>query len=45
VTHYQRVLKYIKPDLVIVMSQGKIVEQGGAELAARLEQEGFSQFK
>lgn len=45
VTHYQRVLKYIKPDLVIVMSQGKIVEQGGAELAARLEQEGFAQFK
>lgn len=45
VTHYQRVLKYIKPDLVIVMSQGKIVERGGSELATRLEKEGFSQFK
>lgn len=45
VTHYQRVLKYIKPDLVIVMSSGKIVERGGAELAARLEKKGFSQFK
>lgn len=45
VTHYQRVLKYIKPDLVIVMSQGRIVERGGEELAIRLEKEGFSQFK
>lgn len=44
VTHYQRVLKYIEPDLVIVMSRGKIVSQGGADLAARLEKEGFSSF-
>lgn len=44
VTHYQRVLKYIEPDLVIVMSKGKIVSQGGADLAARLEKDGFSSF-
>jgi Fe-S cluster assembly ATP-binding protein len=42
VTHYQRVLQYIKPDRVIVMSGGRIVKNGGAELAAQLEQEGFS---
>ncbi|MCF7860544.1 Fe-S cluster assembly ATPase SufC [Patescibacteria group bacterium] len=42
VTHYQRVLKYIKPDRVLVMAKGKIVKSGGPELAAQLEQEGFS---
>jgi Fe-S cluster assembly ATP-binding protein len=44
VTHYQRVLKYIKPDKVLVMAKGKIKESGGPELAARLEQEGFKAF-
>ena len=43
VTHYQRILKYIKPDLVLVMSQGKIVASGGADLAERLEREGFAE--
>lgn len=42
VTHYQRVLKYIKPDRVLVMAKGKIVKSGGPELAAQLEKEGFS---
>ncbi|HQL34815.1 MAG TPA: Fe-S cluster assembly ATPase SufC [bacterium] len=42
VTHYQRVLKYIKPDRVLVMSSGRIVQSGGPELAARLEKEGFA---
>ncbi|MDD2680973.1 MAG: Fe-S cluster assembly ATPase SufC [Patescibacteria group bacterium] len=45
VTHYQRVLKYINPDRVLVMSRGKIVKSGGQELAAQLEQEGFSALK
>ncbi len=45
VTHYQRVLKYIKPDKVIVMSNGKIVMSGGPELAIKLEKEGFSDLK
>lgn len=42
VTHYQRVLKYIKPDRVLVMSKGRIAQSGGPELAARLEKEGFA---
>ena len=45
VTHYQRVLKYIKPDRVLVMAKGKIVKSGGPELAAQLEKEGFSSLK
>ncbi len=44
VTHYQRILKYIKPDKVLVMANGKIKESGGPELAARLEKEGFKAF-
>lgn len=44
VTHYQRVLKYIQPDKVIVMAKGKIVASGGVELATRLEKEGFNAF-
>ncbi len=44
VTHYQRVLKYIQPDKVIVMAKGKIVASGGVELANRLEKEGFNSF-
>jgi len=44
VTHYQRVLKYIKPDKVLVMAGGKIKERGGPELASRLEKEGFKAF-
>lgn len=43
VTHYQRILKYIKPDQVLVMSKGKIVASGGADLAERLEREGFTE--
>jgi Fe-S cluster assembly ATP-binding protein len=43
VTHYQRILKYIKPDSVLVMSAGKIVASGGADLAERLEREGFAE--
>lgn len=42
VTHYQRVLKFIKPDRVLVMSKGDIVASGDHNLAARLEAEGYS---
>lgn len=42
VTHYQRILKYISADKVLVLSQGKIVAAGGAELARQLEDQGFS---
>src|SRR5690606_17120303 len=40
ITHYQRLLDYIKPDFVHVMMQGRIVKSGGPELALRLEEEG-----
>lgn len=42
VTHYQRLLDYIKPDFVHVLSDGKIVKSGGSELALELEKEGYS---
>ena len=41
VTHYQRLLDYIKPDLVHVLDNGKIVKSGGAELALELEEKGY----
>jgi Fe-S cluster assembly ATP-binding protein len=42
VTHYQRLLDYIKPDFVHVLADGKIVKSGGAELALELEEKGYS---
>jgi len=41
ITHYQRMLNYIKPDQVHVMFEGRIVESGGAELALQLEEKGY----
>ncbi|RME87813.1 MAG: Fe-S cluster assembly ATPase SufC [Anaerolineae bacterium] len=41
ITHYQRILNYIKPDYVHVMLDGRIVESGGADLAQRLEAHGY----
>lgn len=41
ITHYTRILRYIKPDFVHVMVSGRIVEEGGPELADRLENEGY----
>ena len=41
ITHYQRLLNYIKPDFVHVMLGGKIVESGGADLALHLEERGY----
>lgn len=45
ITHYQRLLDYIKPDFVHVMMQGRIVKSGGPELAERLESEGYDWVK
>jgi len=45
ITHYQRILKYIKPDYVHVMMNGKIVKSGGADLAEELEQKGYDLVK
>ena len=44
ITHYTRILRYIKPDFVHVFAGGRIVEQGGAELADRLEAEGYAEY-
>ena len=44
ITHYTRILRYIKPDFVHVFSGGKIVESGGAELADKLENEGYEAY-
>jgi len=41
ITHYQRILNYIKPQYVHVMFNGQIVESGGADLALRLEEQGY----
>lgn len=41
ITHYQRILNYIKPDYVHVMLGGRIVEFGGADLALHLEEHGY----
>lgn len=45
ITHYQRLLNYITPDHVHVMMQGRIVKSGGAELAHKLEAEGYEWIK
>jgi len=41
ITHYQRILNYVRPDRVHVMAQGRIVASGGSELVQRLEEEGY----
>jgi Fe-S cluster assembly ATP-binding protein len=41
ITHYQRILNYIQPDFVHVMFNGRIVENGGPELALKLEEAGY----
>jgi Fe-S cluster assembly ATP-binding protein len=41
ITHYQRLLNYITPDVVHVLARGRIVTSGGRELALRLEEEGY----
>ena len=44
ITHYTRILKHITPDFVHVFSAGRIVESGGPELAAKLEDEGYLKY-
>jgi Fe-S cluster assembly ATP-binding protein len=44
VTHYQRLLNYIKPDVVHILVEGKIVKTGGAELALEVEKNGYKQY-
>jgi Fe-S cluster assembly ATP-binding protein len=45
ITHYQRLLNYIKPDFVHVLVNGRIVREGGSELALELEKQGYEQFQ
>ena len=45
ITHYQRLLDYIKPDFVHVMQDGKIIKTGNAELAKELELKGYEWLK
>jgi Fe-S cluster assembly ATP-binding protein len=44
ITHYTRILRYIKPDFVHVFVDGRIAEEGGPELAERLEDEGYDRY-
>ena len=44
ITHYTRILQYIKPDFVPVFVDGRIVKSGGADLAHALESDGYEQF-
>ena len=44
ITHYQRLLEYIKPDYVHVLMNGKIIKSGGPELALELEKKGYENF-
>jgi Fe-S cluster assembly ATP-binding protein len=44
ITHYQRLLDYIKPDVVHIMAAGKIIKSGGPELALELEEKGYTAF-
>ena len=45
ITHYQRLLNYIIPDFVHVMSRGRVVKSGGKDLALELEASGYAQFE
>jgi len=45
ITHYQRLLDYITPDVVHIFMEGRILESGGPELAKRLEEEGYDSFR
>ncbi len=44
ITHYNRILRYVQPDFVHVFVAGRVAEQGGPELAVRLENEGYDRF-
>lgn len=45
ITHYQRLLDFIKPDVVHVMAEGRIVKSGGPELALELEKSGYAEYR
>jgi Fe-S cluster assembly ATP-binding protein len=45
ITHYPRILQHIEPDVVHVMVDGRIVKEGGADLAHRIEREGYDKIR
>ena len=45
ITHYQRLLDHLRPDVVHILIDGRIVERGGSEIAERLEREGYETFR
>ena len=45
ITHYQRILKYIKPNFVHVLYEGKITASGGEDLSLKLEKKGYGWLK
>ena len=45
ITHYERLLEYVKPDRIHVMVDGRVVQSGGPELADELEKGGYAQFE
>ena len=45
ITHYQRLLDYIKPDIVHVLIDGKIIKTGGPELALEIDEKGFADYQ
>ena len=44
ISHYTRILRYIKPDFVHVFADGRVVEEGGPELAEKLEANGYAEY-
>jgi len=44
ITHYQRILRYIKPDVVHILVNGKIIQSGDAALAKKIEKKGYEQY-
>ena len=44
ITHYKRILNYVRPDFVHVFANGRVVTTGGPELADKLEEEGYDAF-
>jgi Fe-S cluster assembly ATP-binding protein len=45
ITHYQRMLHYVKTDFIHIMVQGKIVKSGGAELVEEIEKKGYAEYE
>ncbi len=45
ITHYPRILQYVQPDVVHIMMDGRIVKEGGHDLAQRIESEGYDKIR